>query len=104
MRPSLNFGGHFSTHDTLRPSLNIGRFGEHTCVFILVHSLSLHLKGTTTIARGSIDTTTVTSDTATAYTTTTIGHVHVNDDDGNGQCDDGGDSKRTSGHDDNERR
>ena len=89
-------------HDTLRPSLNFGRFGEHTYVFILVHSLSLHLKGTRTIARGSIDTTTAMSNTATAYTTTMIGHI--DDDDGNGQRGDGGDSKRTSEHEDNERR
>jgi hypothetical protein len=45
---------------------------------------------------------TATSDTATAYMTTTIGHV--GDDDSNGQRGDGGESKRMSRHDDNERR
>ena len=110
---------HFSTHDTLRPSLNFWRFrfcqyhapepkfwlsgssntifaicfspslfihfaGEHTGVFSFVHLLSLDLKGITTIARGSVDETTATSDTAPAYTMATSGHV--DDDDGNGDA------------------
>ena len=43
-------------------------------MFICVHSLSLELKGTMTIARGSLNATTATSDTATSDTATTSGH------------------------------
>ena len=60
-------------------------------MFIFVHSLSLDLKGTTTIVWGSIDETTATSDRATADTMTTSRHVY--DDDGNGRRGDGGQDK-----------
>jgi hypothetical protein len=63
-----------------------------------VHSLSLDLKGITTIARGSVDATTATSDTAPAYMMATSGHV--DNDDGNGDTVTEA-RKRTSGHNNN---
>ena len=57
LHPSLNFGDPVSPS---HPSLLIHFAGEHTGVFMFVHSLSLDFKGTTT--RGSVDATTATSD------------------------------------------
>jgi hypothetical protein len=59
------------------PSLLIHFAGEHTGVFIFVHSLSLDFKSTTT--RGSVDVTIATSDTATVNMMETSGHADDND-------------------------